>query len=103
MSSSAQQRSARILETNIAAERSDAVTQMLQKDDLGIIQTRIRETLRILANLKELRQGTKTRKEYLEELKNDVSSAYDYNRDLCELFFQLFPPAEALEFIEANE
>ena len=29
--------------------------------------------------------------------------AYDYNRSLVEVIFQIFPPSEAVEFIEANE
>ena len=39
----------------------------------------------------------------MDELKNDLCSAFDYNRDLIELILELFPPNEAYEFIEANE
>jgi hypothetical protein len=39
----------------------------------------------------------------MEELKADICAAYDYNPDLMELLFDLFPPSECLEFIEANE
>jgi len=39
----------------------------------------------------------------LEQIKQDVCSAFDYNPSLCDLIFDLFAPAEALEFIEANE
>ena len=40
---------------------------------------------------------------YMDELKEDVSASYDYNRDLLDLLFDLFSPSECLEFIEANE
>lgn len=41
--------------------------------------------------------------EYLDSLKEDICTSYDYNADLIELLFNLFTPPEALEFIEANE
>jgi hypothetical protein len=34
---------------------------------------------------------------------NDVCSAFDYNKSLVEVIFDLFAPNEALEFIESNE
>ena len=34
---------------------------------------------------------------------DDCCSAYDYNRSLIEMIFNLFAPNEAVEFIEANE
>lgn len=64
---------------------------------------RIKETIRILSNFKELRDETRSRSEYLEQLKKDLSSSYDYNEDLLTLLFDLFAPAELLEFVEANE
>ena len=64
---------------------------------------RVKETVKILANFKELRDANKSRGEYLDELKNDICSAYDYNRDLVELLLDFFPPSECLDFIEANE
>lgn len=39
----------------------------------------------------------------MDELKNDICSAFDYNPDLVDLLLDLFPPREMLEFIEANE
>jgi ribosomal RNA methyltransferase Nop2 len=59
----------------------------------------------ILSNFKELREEevTKSRSEYLEELKNDLTTAYDYSQEVLEILFELFPPNETVEFIEANE
>lgn len=89
--------------TNIADKRDAAIQSLLSKEDLGIIQMRIKETIKILSNFKELREAEKSRSDYMEQLKNDVSQAHDYNLDLLELLFDLFAPSECLEFIEANE
>ena len=64
---------------------------------------RIKENLKVLSNFRELRDEDRSRQDYLEELKNDFCSAFDYNKDLIELILELFPPTEANEFIEANE
>jgi ribosomal RNA methyltransferase Nop2 len=64
---------------------------------------RVKETVKVLSNFKELRDQSKSRGDYLEELKNDLCSAYDYNRSLIDLLLDLFPPSECLDFIEANE
>ncbi len=79
------------------------ISDLLNKEDLGIIQMRVKETVKVLSNFKELRDASKSRSDYLDELKNDLCAAYDYNRDLIELLLDLFPPSECLEFIEANE
>lgn len=89
--------------TNIEAKRDAAIKSMLSKEDLGIINVRIKETVRILTNFQELREEGKSRSDYMRALKEDISASYDYNADLLELLFDLFPPAECLEFIEANE
>jgi 25S rRNA (cytosine2870-C5)-methyltransferase len=64
---------------------------------------RMRETVKVLTNFKTLRDSERSRADYMEELKNDLCSTYDYNRSLIEVILDLFPPSEALEFIEANE
>lgn len=64
---------------------------------------RIRETVKILGNFRELRDENRPRSSYINEFANDLSQAYDYNLELVEIILDLFNPAEALEFIEANE
>jgi 25S rRNA (cytosine2870-C5)-methyltransferase len=91
------------LDTNIEAKRDKMITELLSKEDLGIVQMRVKETVKVLSNFKELRDGSKSRTEYIESLKHDLCAAYDYNADLMELLMDLFPPNECLEFIEANE
>ena len=91
------------IESNIEAKRDKMISQLLSKEDLGIIQMRVKETVKVLSNFKELRDPSKSRPEYIDELKSDLCRAYDYNSDLIELLMDLFPPSECLEFIEANE
>ena len=91
------------IDTNIADKRDAAIQKLLSKEDLGIIQMRIKETIKVLSNFKELRDPAKARSDYMDQLKEDVSHAFDYNRDLLELLFDLFAPSECLEFIEAQE
>ena len=89
--------------TNIEAKREEAISNLLKKEDLGLIQMRIRENIKVLSNFRELRDQDKARKTYVEEVMADVCQAFDYNKSLVELIFNLFAPSEALEFIEANE
>lgn len=91
------------IDTNIESKRDKAISDMLKKEDLGLIQMRLRENIRVLSNFKELRTGDKSRHEYISEVQADICNAYDYNSSLVEMIFDLFAPAEALEFVEANE
>lgn len=91
------------LTTNLEHKRDQAIRTLLAKEDLGIIQMRIKETIRVLNNFKELCQPGKSRAEYVESLKQDINASYDYNMDILELIFDLFSPQQAFEFIEANE
>ena len=52
--------------TNIADKRDAAIQSLLSKEDLGIIQMRIKETIKILSNFKELRDPEKSRSDYME-------------------------------------
>jgi len=91
------------IESNIDTKRDKAITDLLKKEDLGLINMRLRENLKILSNFKDLRQKDKSRSQYMEELKADIHQAFDYNPSLVDMLFDLFAPAEALEFIEAND
>lgn len=79
------------------------IKDLLTKEDLGIIQMRLKENIKVLSNFKELRDPTKSRQDYIDEVKSDICQAYDYNADLVELLMDLFPPSECFDFIEANE
>jgi ribosomal RNA methyltransferase Nop2 len=91
------------IESNIDKNRDMAIRNLLAKEDLGIIQMRIKETIRVLSNFKELCQTGKSRVDYMDQLKSDINQSYDYNLDLLELLFDLFSPQQFFDFIEANE
>lgn len=59
--------------------------------------------MRVLSNFKLLRQPGVARSEYVARLAADLAAYYGYNDFLLDAFLQMFPVAEALEFLEANE
>lgn len=71
--------------------------------DLQVVQMRITEVVNVLSNFKRLAKDGRSRSEYVEQLLDDICNYYGYNRYLAEKLFNLFSPAEAIEFFEANE
>ncbi|CAO1626932.1 unnamed protein product [Sympodiomycopsis kandeliae] len=71
--------------------------------DLQVVQMRIQEVVNVLSNFKRLANDGRSRSEYVDQLLDDICNYYGYNRFLAEKLFDLFSPAEALEFFEANE
>ncbi|KAL2622962.1 hypothetical protein R1flu_003167 [Riccia fluitans] len=71
--------------------------------DLPKIQTRIKEIVRVLGNFKQLRAEGSDRGDYTKQLALDLASYYGYNEFLMNMFMQMFPVAEVVEFLEANE
>ncbi|KAJ2709613.1 rRNA (cytosine-C5-)-methyltransferase nop2, partial [Coemansia spiralis] len=71
--------------------------------DLSRVQLRIQEVIRVLNNFTELRDGDKSRNDYMEQLKRDMCFYYGYNDFLMDKLLQLFTVSEAVEFFEANE
>jgi hypothetical protein len=43
------------MDTNIESKREKAISDLLKKEDLGLIQMRLKENIKILQNFKELR------------------------------------------------
>lgn len=57
----------------------------------------------MLENFNELREEGRSRKDYLQQLRKDIQTYYGYNDFLADVYLNMFPPAEALELVEANE
>lgn len=74
-----------------------------QPPDLRNLKRRIKEVVRVLSNFKALRQGVSVRKDYVNQLVADLSLYYGYNDYLIQTFLEMFPVAEVVELIEANE
>eukprot|EP01018_Ginkgo_biloba_P023192 Gb_02482 [translate_table: standard] len=99
------------LQLNIQEEPDDfrlPTAQELEEEgkrppDLQNLQRRIKEIVRVLSNFKSLRQEGTTRKDYTERLIADLALYYGYNEYLVGTFLEMFPVAEAVELIEANE
>jgi hypothetical protein len=49
------------LDTNIEAKRDKMISDLLSKEDLGIVQMRVKETIKVLSNFKDLRDPQKSR------------------------------------------
>lgn len=71
--------------------------------DLQLVHMRIQEVVTVLSNFKKLAVDGRSRSEYVEQLLADICTYYGYNAFLAEKLFELFTPAEAIEFFEANE
>ncbi|KAJ2244942.1 rRNA (cytosine-C5-)-methyltransferase nop2 [Coemansia sp. RSA 455] len=71
--------------------------------DLSQVQMRIQEIIRVLNNFADLRDPSRSRNDYMDQLKRDMCFYYGYNEFLMEKLLQLFTVSEAVEFFEANE
>ncbi|KAF8902042.1 NOL1/NOP2/sun family-domain-containing protein [Gymnopilus junonius] len=71
--------------------------------DVHLVQRRMRECVRVLANFSKRAEKGRSRSEYVDQLVADIASYYGYNEFLAKKLFQLFPVNEAIEFFEANE
>ena len=71
--------------------------------NIGDASLKIQNIVSILSDFKTKREEGKSRNEYMSELKELCKSYYEYNDDICDLIFNLFPPNEAIEFMEASD
>lgn len=71
--------------------------------DVTSVRTRMIEIVKVLENFKDMAEEGKSRAEYTNRLLKDICEYFGYSEFLAEKLFNLFSPAEALEFFEANE
>merc|ERR1719266_1900282 len=74
-----------------------------QAPDLQIIQARIRDVIQVLQDFKNRREEGRDRASYLDCLKRDLCSYYNYNEYMMDKFLQIFPVSEIMDVLEANE
>ncbi|KAA8893517.1 NOL1/NOP2/sun family-domain-containing protein [Sphaerosporella brunnea] len=99
------------MQTNIAEDKprilgdagaEDGATAMAPPD-ITLLRTRIADTIRVLEDFKNLHEDGRSRAEYTAQLIKDVCEYYGYSPFMAEKLYQLFSPAEAFSFFEANE
>ncbi|GBF95737.1 ribosomal RNA methyltransferase [Raphidocelis subcapitata] len=71
--------------------------------DLEVVRRRLKETVGVLDNFAAQRAPGRSRAEYMDQLRRDLAVYYGYNSFLTDQVLGLFPPAEAVEFMEACE
>ncbi|MCJ1307150.1 rRNA (cytosine-C5-)-methyltransferase nop2 [Agyrium rufum] len=102
------------LQTNIDGDRPDILEDVSDSDDprkprallapdLQLLRSRITETIRVLSDFSKLATPGTSRSTYTSQLLKDICAYYGYSPYLAEKLFNLFTPAEAFAFFEANE
>lgn len=84
-----------------SAEEEELMEQGPQ--DVTMVRTRMLEIVKVLENFKDLAEEGKSRTDYTNRLLKDICEYFGYSEFLAEKLFNLFSPAEAMEFFEANE
>ncbi|CAF1354348.1 unnamed protein product [Adineta steineri] len=79
------------------------ITKEAPQADLQLLMHRIREVINVLNDFKNKREPNRSRKEYLDLLQQDLCNYYSYNDFLMNKLLDLFPLAEIIDFLEANE
>ncbi|PSK39348.1 ribosomal RNA small subunit methyltransferase B [Candidozyma pseudohaemuli] len=74
-----------------------------QPTDVTAVRTRMLEIVKVLENFKELAEEGKSRADYTSRFLKDICEYFGYSEFLAEKLYDLFSPAEAMEFFEANE
>merc|ERR1739844_69986 len=75
----------------------------LQAPDLQIIQTRVKDVIEVLKDFSARREEGKSRHEYLDCLKRDLCSYYNYNDYMMGKLLDTFNVTDILDVLEANE
>jgi len=71
--------------------------------DITMLRTRITDSIRVLEDFSNLHEEGRSRADYTAQVVKDICMYYGYSPFMAEKLFNLFPPAEAFSFFEANE
>ncbi|KAM5262586.1 28S rRNA (cytosine(4447)-C(5))-methyltransferase [Ctenodactylus gundi] len=74
-----------------------------QAPDLQRVHKRIQDIVGVLRDFGAQREEGRSRSEYLTRLRKDLATYYSYGDFLLGKLVELFPVAELIEFLEANE
>ncbi|GAB6019099.1 rRNA (cytosine-C5-)-methyltransferase nop2 [Chamberlinius hualienensis] len=98
------------LKTNLAQTERYILPsgQEIEKDtveraELVVVHQRIKDIVNVLSDFASRREEHRSREEYISVLKKDLCCYYSYNEYLMEKMMEIFPVAELLEVLEANE
>ncbi|XP_076315250.1 28S rRNA (cytosine(4447)-C(5))-methyltransferase [Tachypleus tridentatus] len=98
------------LKTNIAESETYVLPsgQEIEKDavqspDLAVISQRIKDVVHVLSDFAARREDGRSRNDYVDFLRKDLCLYYGYNDFMMEKLMELFPTAELIEVLEANE
>lgn len=77
--------------------------ELLNPTSLQEVHQRIKDVVTVLGDFNRLKADGRSRCEYTELLLKDLCIYYSYNEFLMEVFMQIFPVQELVEFLEASE
>lgn len=99
-----------MIETNVTDGEDVKISDMVElgidsrlPPDLSIIKQRISDVIFVFGDFKTRREKDRSRTHYLNILKEDLCSYYNYNEFLMEKLMNLFNVEELKEFLEASE
>lgn len=87
----------------LPTEEEEAEQDAQVASDVTMVRTRMIEIIKVLENFKDLAEEGKSRADYTNRLLKDICDYFGYSEFLADKLFNLFSPAEAMEFFEANE
>jgi ribosomal RNA methyltransferase Nop2 len=71
--------------------------------NISSLKRRIHDLIFVLTDFKARREPLRSRSDYMEVLGGDMAEYFGYNRELIDVFAQLFSPSECLTFLEEND
>lgn len=74
-----------------------------QPPNLPSLKRRIADIITVLTDFRNRRDPLRPRADYVDVLSGDCAEYFGYNRELIDIFMQLFSPGECLSFLEEND